>query len=627
MCGISGYISNHRLDDEKGEKMVASLRHRGPDYCSQYQDVILGKNIFLGHNRLSIIDLSSAGHQPMFNQDKSRIIIYNGEIYNYIDLKNKNLKHYSFRSKTDTEVLLYLYDELGIDCVKKLNGDFALSILDKQEKKLYLVRDRLGIKPLYYYYEEKTQTLIFASEIKALLSAGMKPELAEEYLQMYFVFKYVPGSGTLYKNIQRLTPGCYLVYDLITGSIEIKRYWTLKKNDLYQGLSYKEAQYCLFDLVKDAVEIRLMADVPVGTFLSGGIDSSIIAYFLKEHPEITHYCARKSESDLEKEGTTSDFYYASCLAKEWNIPLVEIGIGKNEASSEMLKKVLFYSDDLIADGSQIPSYLITTEAGKNSKVILSGMGADELFFGYTGHQLTLMSLRLDLLPCFIALIIAKGFKKLSQGRGHFLAYRRYLHRFGKYYSYPSYKYGFYDIVGDFENSCSVYKGNKEKVIQFFKSYFPGEGDIFDLLFQYELDNFLVKNLHYVDRMSMANSVENRVPFLDHRLVEFAYSIKRKYKLSSLRKTKRILKDTFRLKLPPYILKRRKAGFGMPLRSIFSVKDNIDRLLEKDFFTHFHGFSPGDIDRIINHHVSGKEDNSTIIFALISFQEWYKMNFG
>jgi asparagine synthase (glutamine-hydrolysing) len=624
MCGISGYVSPNALE---GEKMIAALQHRGPDHSGQYQDVIQGKNVFLGHNRLSIIDLSPAGYQPMFTPGKSRIIIYNGEIYNFIDLKNKYLGQYSFHSKTDTEVLLYLYEKLGIDCLKELNGDFAFSILDKQEKKLYLARDRLGVKPLYYYYEEKTRTLVFASEIKALLTAGIKPELAEEHLQLYFVFKYVPGSGTLYKNIRRLPPGGYLVYDLVTGNIEIKRYWSLGKNDRYRGLSYPEARRCLFDLLKNAVETRLMADVPVGTFLSGGIDSSIIAYFLRDHPEITHYCARKSRDDLKKEGTTSDYYYASRLANQWNLPLSGIDIGSAELTPVMIKKILFYSDDLIADGSQVPSYLITAEAGKSSKVILSGMGADELFLGYAGHLLTLMSLRFDRLPRFIAQNTAKGFKRLSQGRGHFLAYRRYLHRFGKYYSYPSYKYGFYDIVGDFENSCSVYKGNKQDVIQFFKDYFPGHGDIFDLIFQYELDNFLVKNLHYVDRMSMANSVENRVPFLDHRLVEFAYSIKRNYKLSSLRKAKRILKDTFRSKLPPYILKRRKAGFGMPLRSIFAVKENIDRLLHKDFFTNFYGFSPEDIDRIINNHLSGKEDNSAIIYALISFQEWYKMNFA
>lgn len=624
MCGISGYVSPGNLE---GEKMIAALQHRGPDHSGRYQDVIQGKNVFLGHNRLSIIDLSPAGFQPMFTPGKSRIIIYNGEIYNFIDLKNKYLGQYSFHSKTDTEVLLYLYEELGIDCVKELNGDFSFCILDKQEKKLYLVRDRLGVKPLYYYYEEKTRTLAFASEIKALLTAGIKPELAEEHLQMYFVFKYVPGSGTLYKNIRRLTPGCYLVYDLITGNIEIKRYWTLGKNERYQGFSYPEARRCLFDLLKNAAEIRLMADVPVGTFLSGGIDSSIIAYFLRDHPEITHYCARKSQDDLKKEGTTSDYYYAFKLANQWKLPLSGIDIGSAELTPAMIKKILFYSDDLIADGSQVPSYLITAQAGKSSKVILSGMGADELFLGYAGHLLALMSLRLDRLPRFIAQTMAKGFKRLSQGRGHFLAYRRYLHRFGKYYSYPSYKYGFYDIVGDVENSCSVYKGNKQDIIQFFKGYFPGHGDIFDLIFHYELDNFLVKNLHYVDRMSMANSVENRVPFLDHRVVEFAYSIKRNYKLSSLRKAKRILKDTFRSKLPPYILKRRKAGFGMPLRSIFAVKENIDRLLQKDFFTNFYGFSPGDIDRIIDNHLSGKEDNSTIIYALISFQEWYKMNFS
>jgi asparagine synthase (glutamine-hydrolysing) len=624
MCGISGYVSPDNLE---GEKMIASLWHRGPDHSGQYRDIIQGKNVFLGHNRLSIIDLSPAGFQPMFTPGKSQIIIYNGEIYNFIDLKNKYLGQYSFHSKTDTEVLLYLYKELGIDCVKELNGDFAFCILDRQEKKLYLVRDRLGVKPFYYYYEEKTRTLIFASEIKALLAAGIKPELADEHLQLYFVFKYVPGNGTLYKNIRRLPPGGYLEYDLVTGRIEIKRYWSLGKNNRYQELSYPEAQRCLFDLLRNATEIRLMADVPVGTFLSGGIDSSIIAYFLRDHPEITHYCARKSQADLKKEGTTSDYYYAFKLANQWKLSLSGIDIGSAELTPAMIKKILFYSDDLIADGSQVPSYLITAEAGKSSKVILSGTGADELFLGYAGHLLVLMSQRLDRLPHLIAQTMANGFKRLSQGRGHFLAYRRYLHRFGKYYSYPPYKYGFYDIVGDFENSCSVYKGNKQEVIQFFKNYFPRDGDKFDLIFHYELDNFLVKNLHYVDRMSMANSVENRVPFLDYRIVEFAYGIKRNYKLSSLRKAKKILKDTFQSKLPVYILKRRKAGFGMPLRSIFAVKENIERLLQKDFFINFYGFSPEDIDRIIDNHLSGKEDNSAIIYALISFQEWYKMNFS
>jgi hypothetical protein len=232
----------------------------------------------------------------------------------------------------------------------------------------------------------------------------------------------------------------------------------------------------------------------------------------------------------------------------------------------------------------------------------------------------------DNLPFGISDLFYKNAAKVNQGKGKFLSYRRYIHKIGKYGNYPNYKFGIFNLVGDFENSCSVYAGNKDSLVNMLSSYFPEKENVFDSIAHFEFENVLVKNLHYTDRMSMANSVECRVPFLDHRLMEFAYSIPRQYKLSNTGKSKRILKDTFKEKLPPYILNRRKAGFGMPLRSIFSSASSVERLLDKSFFSNFNGFSVENIETIIQNHVLGKEDNSSIIYALISFQEWYKMNF-
>ncbi len=622
MCGITGYISSEKLNDQQ---MLSCLTHRGPDYEGGFTDAANNKHIFLGHTRLSILDLSENGNQPMFSDDKQIIIVFNGEVYNFEELRNKYFSGTTFHSRTDTEVVLRLYEKLGIKFISELNGDFAISIYDKRQSKLFLIRDRVGVKPLYYYSSENK--FIFGSEIKSIIAAGVKAELAEDQVLNYFVFKYVPKNKTLHKNIFRVPPASYLEYDLSKSTFTINKYWKLKKNPEYQNLSYKEAQQKLYELISDSTKIRLIADVPIGNFLSGGLDSSIITHFLKERKDISHYCARKSEKDLKKEGTSSDFYYAEKLASDWNLKLLEAHIGSNEANIEMIRKTLFFSDDLIADGSQIPSYLITKDAAKTSKVILSGMGADELFLGYAGQALTMLSTQwLDKLPGFISKPLGSFAASVDQGKGKFLAYRRYIHKIGKYQDYPNYKYAFWNIVGDFENSCSVYSGNKEEVISMFSDYFPEGENVFDSLMHFEMENFLVKNLHYTDRMAMANSVECRVPFLDHRIIELAYSIPRKYKLTNFGKSKRIMKDAFSKQLPDYILNRRKAGFGMPLRSIFSSTKNIEALLDKAFFSNFNNFSVPDIERIIQNHVSGKEDNSSIIYALISFQEWYKMNF-
>jgi len=617
MCGIAGYIANSKLPLNT---MVNALEHRGPDAFGMYETLINKQHIGLGHTRLSILDLSEKGNQPFVSDDKKIHLVYNGEVYNFPELKEAHLKNESFNSNTDTEVILKLYQQKGLAFLDLLNGDFAISILDENENKLYLIRDRAGVKPLYYSSEN--ETLIFGSEIKAILKGGIKAELATENLQNYFVFKYSPGNETLFKNINRLQPAHYLTYDLNDASVQIKRYWDPNKSTEYANLSFKAAQKEIKFLLKDATEKRLLADVPLGTFLSGGLDSSIIASFLKDKPEIAHFCASKEAKDLKKEGTTSDYQYAEQLAKDWNINMTEIPIGSDNTNLEQIRNTIKYGDDLIADGSQIPSFLITKEAAKKSKVVLSGMGADELFLGYAGHQMTLLDSWLSKMP--FSKFIAKRLYAIDQGNGKFKAFRRYLHKLGKYYSYPHFKYGLYTIVGDYENSLSVFKGKKNKPKEILESYFPKGKNPFDCFKTFEYENFLHKNLSYLDRMTMANGVEGRVPFLDHRIIEFAHTIPRKYKLSNTGVTKTVLKEAFKNDLPSYVTKRRKAGFGMPLRSIFSAEEKINELLDRDLFKSIDGFSMEEIERIIKNHISGREDNSALIYALISFQEWYKM---
>lgn len=616
MCGIAGYIAPEVLN---GNAMKASLVHRGPDADSHFEAESHGKRVYMCHTRLSIIDLSDRGTQPMHSNDKNITLTFNGEIYNFLELKERYLKDQSFISSSDTEVVLKLYELKGIEFLDLLNGDFAISIFDRRLQKFFIIRDRLGVKPLYFYW--KGGKLVYGSEIKALLASGVSPILNEYAVQRFFVYKYSPEQETLFKDINRVPPGAYLEYDFTSQQLTTQTYWSLPNTPL--DLPYDEAKEQLEQLMEDATRIRLIADVPVGSFLSGGLDSTIIASYLRDRKDILHFCASKNAEDLKKEGSSSDYYYARQLADSWGLNLKEIQIGSEELNPKQLDTVLHFGDDLIADGSQIPSYLITKEAAKEITVILSGMGADELFYGYAGHQLALLAQYFNKIPGALRRPILKQFENLNTGSGRFKPYKRYLYKFGKNFKYKHLQYGVYSVVGDFENSMSVFRSKGADATSILDKYFKPNGDPFRSQTEFEVNNFLVKNLHYVDRMSMGNSVENRVPFLDHRLVEFAAGLPRKYKLGSNLLTKKILKDTYGPKLPPYIIKRRKAGFGMPLRSIFSDGKKVDELLDKSFFQNFEGFSMPDIERIRDEHLRGIGDNSSIIFALVSFQAWYK----
>jgi asparagine synthase (glutamine-hydrolysing) len=609
MCGIAGYIGSGSV---KIDEMIESIGHRGPDSRGRVSEQVNGRLVELGHTRLSILDLSSLGNQPMLSEDSNVVIVFNGEIYNFKELKAQYLSDLQFSSNTDTEVVLKMYFLFGEDFVNYLNGDFSIGILDKRKGKFLLIRDRCGVKPLYIYSSQKE--IVFASEIKSIIKIIGRPEVNKEMINPYFTYKYVPGEHTLFRGILRVLPAHIYIIDIASSNIAKKRYWSPQSNE--------KPSSDLYGLVETAVNQRLVADVPIGNFLSGGVDSSIIASFLKNRDDIIHYCARKDEGDIRAEGTTSDYAYANSLAKQWGLNFKELAINSESANPELIKKTIYYGDDLIADGSQIPSYLITREAAKTSKVLLSGMGADELFFGYAGHQLILLDSYLHALPDFISNSIGKYWASLNVGMGSFKAYKRYLQKIGKYHGFPEYRNGLYSLVGDASVASSILNLDNEGSVKYLKTYFDDK-DPFDAIQQFEFDNFLVKNLNYTDRMAMANSVEVRVPFLDHNIVEYAFQLKRAQKLSNTFKTKKILKDTFKSVLPNDITARRKAGFGMPLRSIFGTRAKIDSLLDIDFIGSFDYFNVDNVNTAIGNHINGSEDNSSLIYAVICFQSWHK----
>lgn len=613
MCGIAGYVSVAARD---GSAMVRTLAHRGPDAHGEYLAAVADRQVFLGHTRLSIIDLSAAGTQPMFSADRQTVIIFNGEIYNYRELRREFLRDHAFRSGTDTEVLLALYERMGLKCLRLLNGDFAFAVLDLRAHRLQLVRDRVGVKPLYTALIGKD--LLFGSEIKAVVAGGVRPVLDRSQLQNYFIFKYVPGEDTLFKGVRRLAPGSWLDYDLDRGEIRTERWW---RPDISSrsAASYDEAAEQVAALVTDATRMRLVADVPVGNFLSGGLDSSIIASVIRHERQIRHYCARRSVEDRQFEGTSSDFDHAQRLAHAWSLKFQPVDVGADQMTSENVRRTVTFADDLIADSAQIPTDLITRGAAASSRVFLSGMGADELFLGYPAHALTLLDQRLRSVPASGA--VMRWMADLEQGRGAFKSFRRYLYKLGKYYDYPEYRAAIYSLVGDFAVSASVINIDTRAVTEFLTGYFPPGGDPFEAFKSFEFDNFLQKNLSYTDGMSMANSVEVRVPYLDHRIVDLAYSLPRSYKLGFWGRSKRVLRAAFHDVIPDYIQRRRKAGFAMPIRSLFASRARVDGLLDVGLLAEATGVDATAVNGLIDRHVAGREENSSIIYALIALKEW------
>jgi asparagine synthase (glutamine-hydrolysing) len=606
MCGIVGFVGKN-LKELTLDSAVEALHHRGPDFGDSFREWVGPNRLFFGHRRLSIIDLSDEGNQPMHEGHIS--MVFNGEIYNYRELKAAHLCGEKFHGSSDTEVALKLYQKFGADFVHHLHGDFAMAIFDRDRGELLLIRDRIGVKPLYIY--ESDGVFAFASEIKSFRAAGLKLTQREDALAKFLVFKYSPRQETRHNEVRRLAQGTLLRLDLKSGKKSEMRYWNLRKEIKPFTGSFDQAKGELRERLGASIRARLVADVPIANYLSGGLDSSIIAYHLRGE-EFTHYCAVKHERDLKAEGTTSDGAFAKKLAADWNLNLETISIGMDELTPEMIRKSITACDDLIADGSIIPAMLIAEKAAQKHRVVLSGMGADELFLGYNGHFLLKLTQMAQSVPGFKGLA-SPLLQKIKAGKGPFKAYRRYLQKWGNNLG-KDFQAARFSVVGDVDSALSLLKNPPD-----LKSIFADfKGNDFEDLFHFEMENFLVKNLHYLDGSSMAYGLESRVPYLDHEFVAFAAGLPVDFKLDNQLRSKKILKAAYADVLPTDITKRRKAGFGMPLRSLLSKREVLDQLMPYDALE-----STGEIDmdklrKLEEAHLSGRQDQSALIYALMVY---------
>jgi len=619
MCGIFGiYKFNNSINicTERVANAVKTLKRRGPD-----DDNFLGfNNCFLGHTRLSIIDTSVNGSQPMKDETGRYAITFNGEFYNYKSCRNKLIENgFSFFSESDTEVLLKMYIHYGNSFLNHINGCFAFAIYDKTEDKLIVARDRLGIKPLLYYKDD--DLLIFSSEIKAIVEYGIKKELNYEALPFYFGLNYIPAPLTILKNVHKLLPGQYIEVNSLTT--EIKTWWVPPLPDIINNNSFKPED-SLRELLFKSVERRLIADVPLGCFLSGGIDSAIIAGIASTFiPDLKTFTIGFSDNAYYDESN-----YAEITARKHNTSHTTCRL-KTQDLLDNVSNILDIVDEPFADSSAVALNILSIHTRKELTVALSGDGADELFGGYNKHAAHLSILnkdvRLKILP-FISPFInmldgsragsfsnkLRQLKKMKQGMS--------LNDADRYWRWCN-QFNEKNLFELFNTSGSYDKYNYYKKL--YTSTIAGK-DINEILYsdmRLVLPNdMLVK----ADKFSMSEGLEIRVPFLDHTVVEYAMQLPSKYKISP-KQRKIILKNAFPDMIAPEILNRPKHGFEIPLEAW--LKNELQPLLNKytqsELLLDQNIFNKKNIDKMkkqLNSNMPG--DAPAKLWAILVFQHWW-----
>ena len=625
MCGICGF---NFFDKNLIRNMCDSIAHRGPNAKGYFTD----KYISLGNRRLSIIDLSRAGNQPMFNEDRSIVIVYNGEIYNFKELRESlKKKGHSFTSNTDTEVVVHAYEEYGTDCLEHFNGFFGFALYDSKKKIIFLARDRLGIKPLYYYYDKKK--FIFASEIKAILEdKTIKRKVNLNSLNEYLMFRYIHNSQTILNNIFRLKPGHMLIFDCKKNKLKIKKYWDLTTNNK----NYNERIYAknIFELFKDSIEKRLMSDVPLGVYLSGGIDSSSIVAMMKKLnvKEISTYSV-----GFEHDIIGNELSYAKKVSELFETKHHEFMI-KPDIVKE-LPKMVWHLDEPMADPATVPVYFLSKEATKSDTVILSGEGADELFGGYDQYKFMVLGDRIGFVPRLIRQKFVPRLIKSIPGSMMDKIYKystttgsKIYDRFEKFISNvkENKAKAYLEVVSVFDeeekNELLKTKYSNTKIIyeNINEKFFSNNKNFLDQITYFDLKLYLPEDLLMKpDKMCMAFSIEARVPYLDHRLVEYAFKIPSKLKLKGST-TKYIMKKSFKNLLPKEILYRKKQPFQVPLDQWFSkdLKDYFKNLVDNKINYKF--FNENYIKKIFDNYNSSKLFYGRQLWSLGIFNIWYKL---
>ena len=603
MCGIAGLITKNKEKDEIIRKMSERIKHRGPDGEGYFID----ENVALAHRRLSIIDLS-LGNQPMFNEDESIVVVFNGEIYNYLDLKKDLIdKGHIFKTNSDTEVLVHGYEEWKTDLPKYLRGMFAFAIYDKNNKEMFLARDNFGIKPLYY--ANMNDTFMFASEIKAFLDVPeFKKEFNEDILEAYLEFSFVPTNETFFKNVYRLDAGMSLLYK--DGDIKLNKYFKLDFNE--KNMSYEDAVLDISNVMSESVNKHLLADVEVGSFLSSGIDSSYIVSLAK--PSKTYTVGY----DIPK---YDEIKYAKDLADKLKIKNVSKVITKDEYMN-VIPDIMYYLDEPTSDPAAISLYFVAKLASKDLKVVLSGEGADEFFGGYNYYREEVDYKFYNKIPYFIRHFVGKVASIFPEQRG-----LNFLVRRGE----------------KLENSYIGVNRNfsKKMANKVLKKKYPLEAidvtrDVYkefasksniDKMQAIDINFWLMKDiLLKADRMTMASGLEGRVPFIDKEVFKVASSLPFDYKVTK-ENTKVALRDAAKKVIPTEAYKKKKLGFPVPIREWMKDEDvytEIKNTFNSEVANQY--FNVKQINKLLDLHYQNKKDNYRKVWTIYCFLKWYEVFF-
>jgi len=621
MCGIVGIFNKHNfITKETVIKMRDIFPYRGPDGQGYWLNS--DATLALGHRRLSILDVSAAGNQPMADREQRFRIVFNGEIYNFIELRQELVqKDYFFSTKTDTEVLLAAYAEWGPECLHRFNGMWAFAIWDENDKSLFLARDRMGIKPLYYYWHD--DTFYFASEVKAILSILNKPpEVNDSLVDAYMSFGYLPGEDTMCTGIKRLLPGHFMI--VRDNTVKVKKYWDLHF-DVNHRLGFADCRRHASELLNSAIDLRLRSDVPLGIFLSGGIDSSAVVGLLAQRvPE-----RLKTFSVAYDFGSQfNEIPYARLVAEKFNTDHHELFVTPQEFM-DFIPRFVWLMDEPVTEAAAISLYFVSRLAKEHVTVVLSGEGSDEIFGGYDLYRYMsilekyhkLLGKTATALLARIAHTFLPAGNKLAKymSLGACALEQRYkgISTYEEQYKKTLYTREFADTCRNTTNSSVL--------ASFLNNLFEktATNDILNKMLYFDTKTWLVDDLLIkADRMSMAASLELRVPFLDYRLVEFAATIPVNYKVNG-NNGKYILKQMMHEVLPQEVIQRKKMGFPTPLKIMLQnhLQSYTKDILLSPATQINRYFRRESIEKLIKEHSTKLLDHHKVLWQLIVLENW------
>ena len=631
MCGICGIVGLNSAAEKFGQpdivRMCDALAHRGPDdsgcYFADFKCEAGPGRVGLGHRRLSIIDLAK-GHQPLSNEDGTVWIVFNGEIYNFQELRPALVAQgHRFRTDSDTEVIVHLYEQKGPGCLQELRGMFAFAIWDSSARSLFLARDRLGKKPLCYRVEK--ERILFASEIKSILQAGGVPrKLSLEALHHYLTYQYVPHPLTMFQGIAKLPPGHHLTWK--DGRAEVREYW--RPTCRPEPLKEAECVARVRELLTESVRLRLISDVPLGAFLSGGLDSSIVVGLMAKLSN----APVKTFSIGFAEKRYDELDYARAVARHFKTEHREFVVRPN--AIEIIPKLVWHYDEPFADSSAIPTYYVSQITRQHVKVALTGDAGDEGFAGYPRYRAVKLGLWFDRLPGFLRRALAgKYWQRLPVSVEQKTKGRRLRRLFEALNLPPKERYVRWCAIFDDGRKAALYSPELRAALApvasakiFEEEYAKApEADFLAATMFVDFMRYLPDDLLFkVDIASMAHGLECRAPFLDHKLVEFIGRIPTDLKLRGFT-TKYLLRRAFGEMLPPEILRRSKMGFGVPISDWFrgELQGYLRETLLDPSALRRGYFAPESVRQLVEDHVAARADHGYRLWALLMFELWHR----